>query len=315
MTGGARRDGARLRGAIQIACCWALLAGCATTGTQATGHPPPAASSAASASTTTVEVDGRPAMLYVPPSRPAGLPTALVVVLHGYTGQAAGAVDFFGLRTLADQRGFVILAPQGTTDTEGNTFWNASAACCNFHGSNVDDSGYLSRLVAKAVATQGLDPARVYMVGHSNGGFMTHTFACEHADQVAAVASLAGALDTEPHCTPSVPVSVLQVHGTADDTISYAGGEIAGRPYTSAAKTVALWREVDHCSGDARPGDRLDADAAVAGEDLRQTTWTGCRTGAEVSLWTITGGTHVPTLTPAFTVALFDWLEAHQRTR
>lgn len=315
MTSGARRDGARLRGAIQIALCLALLAGCATTGTQATGHAPPSASSAASASTTTVEVDGRPATLYVPPSRPAGLPAALVVVLHGYTGQAADAVDFFGLRTVADQRGFVVLAPQGTTDTEGNTFWNASPACCNFHGSNVDDSGYLSRLVATAVATQGLDPARVYMVGHSNGGFMTHTFACEHADQVAAVASLAGALDTDPDCTPSVPVSVLQVHGTADDTISYEGGEIAGRSYTSAAKTIALWRKADHCSGDARSGDRLDADAEVAGDDLRQATWTGCRAGTEVSLWTITGGTHVPTLTPAFTTALVDWLEAHQRTR
>lgn len=314
MTSGARRDGGRLRGAIQIAFCLGLLAGCSTTGTQGTRHPPPTASSDASASTPTVEVDGRPASLYVPPSRPAGLPTALVVVLHGYTGQAAEAVDFFGLRTLADQRGFVVLAPQGTTDTEGNTFWN-SPGCCNFHGSTVDDSGYLSRLVATAVATQGLDPARVYMVGHSNGGFMTHTFACERADQVAAVASLAGALATDPDCTPSVPVSVLQVHGTADDTISYEGGEIAGRSYTSAAKTVALWRDGDHCSGDARSGDRLDADAEVAGEDLLQTTWTGCRAGTEVSLWTITGGTHVPTLTPAFSAALFDWLEAHQRTR
>lgn len=315
MRSGARRAGARLSGAIQIAYCLALLAGCATTGTQATGHPPPTASSAASASTTTIEVDGRPAMLYLPASRPARLPTALVVVLHGYTGQAAATVDYFGLRTLADQRGFAVLAPQGTTDAEDNTFWNASAPCCNFHGSTVDDSGYLSRLVATAVATQGLDPARVYMVGHSNGGFMAHTFACEHADQVAAVASLAGALDTDPHCTPSLPVSVLQVHGTADETISYKGGEIAGKSYTSAAKTVALWREVDHCSGDARSGDLLDADAAVAGEDLRQTTWRGCRADAEVSLWTITGGTHLPTLTPAFTAALFDWLEAHQRTR
>ncbi len=300
---------------ILIALCLALLAGCSTTGTQPTRQPSPTASSAASASTTTVEVDGRPGSLYVPPSRPTGLPTALVVVLHGYTGQAAEAVDFFGLRTLADQRGFVVLAPQGTTDTEGNTFWNASPACCNFHGSPVDDSGYLSRLVATTIAAQGLDPARVYMVGHSNGGFMTHTFACEHADQVAAVASLAGALATDPYCRPSVPVSVLQVHGTADDTISYKGGEIAGRSYTSAAETVAWWREADHCSGDAHSGDRLDADAQVAGEDLRQTTWTGCRTQTEVSLWTITGGTHVPTLTPAFTAALFDWLDAHQRTR
>lgn len=293
---------ARLRGASLLGCCLLLLAGCSSTGT-------------VSAGTATVDVDGRPATLYTPPSRPAGQPAALVVVLHGYTSHAADAIDFFGLRALADQRGFAILAPQGTTDAEGKTFWNASASCCNFDGSTVDDSGYLSRLIAAAVERQGLDPARVYMVGHSNGGFMALTFACQHADQVAAIASLAGALDTDPQCAPSEPVSVLQVHGTADPTISYDGGTIAGKPYTSAVQTVGVWRQADHCSRGSRPGDRLDADADVPGSDLRQTTWAGCAAGAEVSLWTITDGTHVPTLTPAFSVALIDWLEAHKRSR
>ena len=153
----------------------------------------------------------------------------------------------------------------------------------------------------------------MYVVGHSNGAFMAHRLACDHADQVAAIVSLAGAMDTDAACDPAEPVSVLQVHGDADDTILYGGGEINARPYTSAAATVARWRSADACSGDARTGARLDADASVAGDDLTPTTWSDCRGGTEVSLWTIAGAGHIPTLTPAFSAALVDWLEAHHR--
>jgi polyhydroxybutyrate depolymerase len=299
-------------GVIALAGVLLLLAGCVA-GTPQPATVRPASPAASSSTSTTVEVGDRPVQLYVPASRPAGVPAALVVVLHGYTGEAAGAVDFFGLRRLADQRGFLIAAPQGTADSEGHTFWNASKACCNFGGSGVDDSGYLSQVIATVITTQGVDPGRVYVVGHSNGGFMAHRLACEHADQVSAIASLAGAVDTDAACTPARAVSVLQIHGTADDTIHFDGGDIEGRTYTSSAGTVGLWRRADGCRGEARRGERLDADANVAGDDLRPTTWGTCRDDTQVALWTITGGSHSPALTPAFTAALFDWFEAHRR--
>lgn len=295
-----------------IACALTLLVGCMAGVSQS---PSPASGSGDTTATTTVEVDDRSVLLYVPVSRRSSTPAALVVVLHGYTGEAVGAVEFFGLRPLADQRGFLVAAPQGTVDSEGRTFWNASHACCNFHGSKVDDSGFLSRVIAAVVAAQSVDPARVYVVGHSNGGFMAHRLACEHADQVAAIASLAGAMDADAECEPSKPVSVLQVHGEADDSILYDGGELNGTPYTSAMETVARWRRADRCSADGRPSAPLDADADVTGEDLTPTTWTGCRGDTEVALWTIADGGHVPALTPAFSAALIDWLEAHGRRR
>jgi polyhydroxybutyrate depolymerase len=318
------KAGADRRNAVRRSCVMGLvgvlvlLAGCVAgcvAGAAQPQAPAPVSPPGATTTTTTVEVGERSVRLYVPASRPTGAGAALVVVLHGYTGDAAGAVDFFGLRPLADLRGFLIAAPQGTADSEGHTFWNASHACCNFEGSAVDDSDFLSHVIANFVSTQAIDPARVYVVGHSNGGFMAHRLACEHADQVAAIASLAGALDTDFECKPAKPVSVLQVHGEADATIRYDGGEIDGRPYTSAAKTVALWRRADGCRAEGRSGARLDADAKVVGYDLSPTTWTDCRGNTEVALWSIADGTHAPALTPAFTAALFDWFEAHQRNR
>ena len=310
---GVRRGGVRRGCVISLACVLVLLAGCVT-GVSQTPTSGPASGSGGTTATTTLKVGERSVLLYVPTRRLPG-PAALVVVLHGYTGEAAGAVNFFGLRALAEQRGFVIAAPQGTVDSEGRTFWNASRACCNFQGSTVDDSGYLSRVIATVVSAHGIDPSRVYVVGHSNGGFMAHRLACEHADQVAAIASLAGATDADAQCTPVQPVSVLQVHGTADDTILYDGGAIDGKRYTSAADTLALWRRADGCPTDSRRGAVLDADANVAGEDLTPTVWVNCRGGTEVALWTIADGSHIPALTPAFTAALFDWFEAHHRAR
>lgn len=267
----------------------------------------PSSAAPASVDDTTIEVDGRPVLVHAPESAAPG-PLPLVVVLHGYTGNAAGAVAFFGLRGLTDERGFLVAAPEGTTDSEGDSFWNASDACCNFYGSEVDDSAHLSRVISTMVAEHGADPARVYVVGHSNGGFMALRFACEHADQVAAVASLAGAMDTRAECEPSRPVSVVQVHGDDDPTVRFDGGAINGAPHTSAKQTVALWRRLDDCAARSSSGEPIDADALVDGDDLAATTWP-CAEGTTVALWRIEGGSHVPALTATFSAALYDWLD------
>jgi polyhydroxybutyrate depolymerase len=299
----------RNRIGIAIASALVLLAGCVPATPE---QLLPLPENTGAPTTTTVRLDDRTALLYVPANRSSGTPV-LVVALHGYTGDAQGGMDFLGLRSLADRRGFLVLAPQGTTDQEGHTFWNASRACCNFEGSAVDDSAYLSRVIASVASAYTIDPARVYLVGHSNGGFMAQRFACDHADQVAAIASVAGALDTDAACEPAEPVSMVQVHGTADETILYGGGQINGASYTSAAATVARWRTIDGCPAASTPGARLDADADVEGDDLAPNTWTGCRGGTAVALWTISDGRHVPTLTAAFTAALLDWFEAAGR--
>lgn len=293
---------------VALACAVVLLVGCV--GVTQTLAPPPG--SPEGPAQETVRVDDRTALLYLPPGR-SDAPAPLVVVLHGYRAEAAAAVEFFGLRPLAEERGFVVVAPQGTTDPEGHAFWNASRACCNFHRSTVDDSGYLSRLIAAVAASQRIDPARVYILGHSNGGFMAHRMACEHGDQVAAIVSLAGAMDSDAACDPARPVSVLQVHGEADDTILYDGGAIDARPYTSATATVAWWRRANGCALASASVGALDADATAPGDDLHRTTWTSCRDDTGVALWTITDGGHAPALTHTFASALLDWLEDHRR--
>jgi polyhydroxybutyrate depolymerase len=111
-------------------------------------------------------------------------------------------------------------------------------------------------------------------------------------------------------------VSVLEVHGTADDTVDPAGGKTEGRRYPSVRQTVGEWRELDQC--DDRPGSRkagLDAAADLPGAETVRISWSrGCAENSEVALWTVRGGAHVPDFTRAFTTALLDWLMAQARS-
>ena len=86
-----------------------------------------------------------------------------------------------------------------------------------------------------------VDPYRIYVAGHSNGGFMSYRLACTHADRIAAIVSLAGAtFDTPADCSPTEPVAVLQIHGTADDTCPIRWSEATVKALKAAGKDVTF---------------------------------------------------------------------------
>ena len=61
----------------------------------------------------------------------------LVFVAHGFTGSAQGIMNYCGMNTIADQNGFAVCYPQGTTDSWGDNFWNVGY---DFHSNvTVDD--------------------------------------------------------------------------------------------------------------------------------------------------------------------------------
>jgi polyhydroxybutyrate depolymerase len=262
----------------------------------------------------TLEVDGRPFRLYVPNSYDEATPVPLVIGLHGYTSHSAELESYFKFAPHAAQRGFLYALPDGTTDQRGDQFWNATNACCDLYGSGVDDSTYLSNLIERVKESYSVDADRVFLVGHSNGGYMSHRMACEHADQITAIASLAGVIWADPmRCRPSRPVSVLQIHGTADETVHYRGGVFSGgRVYPGAEDTVAQWQALNGCTGEPdTSAPPLDLDDAVREAETVVTVYAeGCRDGSRVVLWTMEGSYHVPKLNDAFAPAVLDFFES-----
>jgi polyhydroxybutyrate depolymerase len=256
----------------------------------------------------------RPFDVFVPSSYDAATPMPLVVLLHGYTGTGDTQEGYFKFEPLAEARGFLYVHPDGTTDATGAQYWNATDACCSFGTNTPDDSAYLTAILDQVSSEYNVDPKRIFLSGHSNGGFMSYRMACDHADRIAAVASLAGATfaDTAT-CTPSEPVSVLQVHGTDDAVVGYQGDDFGGASVPSAEQTVATWAGYNDCgtTPTAVEGE-LDLDKLLEGADSTVQSFS-CAPGIDVELWTIDGGSHSPALSEEFTLGVVDFLLAHPK--
>lgn len=256
----------------------------------------------------------RPAQLVLPNDYDGVTAFPAVVLLHGY-GANGGAQDlYFGLSRAARVEGFYVVIPDGTVDSGGRRFWNATPACCDFAGTGVDDVAYLTGLLDELEATVPVADGQVFFLGHSNGGFMSYRMGCERADRVAAFVSLAGSdFATDTECVPSQPVSVLQIHGDADETVAYDGGTLGGSDlFPSAPDVVARWATRAGCDGTTVDGDMLDLDGTLAGAETETLRYeSGCTAGAE--LWTIRGGGHIPNLSREFAPTVLAWLRAHGR--
>lgn len=306
---------ARWMAAVLVAACSLLSSlGCATSPTSSARVLP--------SGSEVVQVGDRPVTVDIPPGYDAHTPVPLVLVLHGYTASGATEAAYLKVSAEAAKRGFLYAAPDGTYDQDHERFWNATDACCDFFGSQIDDSTYLSAVIESIATHFAVDRTRVYLLGHSNGAFMAYRMACDHADKIAAIVSLSGAMWNDPtRCHPSRPVGILEIHGTADSIVHYGGGDLGApngalqvpRAYPAATQTVADWVAYNGCDTFADISvPPLDLDSTIPGAETRVLRYAaGCRGNVRVELWSIQGGAHIPALSAQFLPAVFDFLSAH----
>jgi len=257
----------------------------------------------------------RPFTLVLPNNYQSGTPAPLIIGLHGYTAESPYAQSYFALGKVADEKGILTVYPSGSKDSNGYLFWNATPACCNFDSSTVDDEAYLLSIIDSVSKDYSVDPARIYIIGHSNGGFMAHRMACNQADRIAAIVSLAGMTYSNPKsCKPTSPVSVLQIHGSNDAVITYTGGYLFSSAYPSARKTIDLWGKINECGKKPyRVLPRLDLDRKLAGAETTVMRYKGCKTGAASEMWTIDKGKHSPELSATFAESVVGFLLSHPK--
>ena len=263
-----------------------------------------------------IEVDGRSVDVHVPASYSPSNPAAVVMLLHGFGGSGRQMERYMRFERLADEEGFLYLHPNGSR-RRGRRYWAATDACCNLRPGSLADVKFLSAVLDEVGRKFSVDPSRIYLVGHSNGGFMSYRMACEHADRFAAIASLAGATWSNPRaCRPSEPVHILQIHGTRDEIIRYPGGSLErGVRYPGAVATTETWATYNGCSITPNTSSpNLDLDARLAGDETVVARYTaGCSAGGSAELWTIVGGGHIPSLSSDFAREVVDYLLAHPK--
>ena len=262
----------------------------------------------------------RPAKYVLPKQYTADEQWPLLLLLHGYSANignpelSGGDIQdgYLGLSQRSSELGFIMLIPHGTLDSKNNQFWNATDYCCDFEKNGVDDVTYLTGLLDEAATYFNVDPKRVYLLGHSNGGFMSYRLACAAGERFAALASIAGTSYWDAtKCTPaSSPISVLQIHGTADTSIKYDG--ITGA-FCSADEVVQRWVQRNACEGNGEAGTALDIVSGDNAAETNVTRWSQCADDTVVELWSMDGIGHIPGFTSDFSAAALDFLLSKKR--
>lgn len=208
---------------------------------------------------------GRSLLVHLPAGYSAGSRYPLVVVLHGAFSTGREMEETSGWSRLADREGFVAIYPEGIGLFGFLQHWNAGHCCGKAVRDGWDDMAFLRSSIERVCGDYAIDRARVYMVGMSNGGMMTHRFAAEQPGTLAAAAVVSGAIGSRespevPEWSlpvPGSPVPMLIMHGTADKSVPYDGGKRQDkedtRVYRSVADAVAFWRAANHATnGPAR---------------------------------------------------------------
>ncbi|MFO4633228.1 MAG: alpha/beta hydrolase family esterase [Actinomycetota bacterium] len=161
--------------------------------------------------------------LYTPKNLPEN--PALVVVMHGYSGDALAIMSYSGMNDIADSNGFLVAYPQGTIDSEGNAFFNVGYEF--HHNSAVDDVAFVEAVVNATVTEDGADAAKVFVTGMSNGGDMSYLLACSSSKVFRAVAPVAGSMMKTmiDQCAPDRTLPIMAISGTDDPVTLYAGDQ------------------------------------------------------------------------------------------
>ncbi len=237
-----------------------------------------------------------------PPDVGPGAP--LVLLMHGGGRSMRHALDREGTRDwvdLADEAGFVLIAPNGVDPRTGSTSgghqqWNDLREPFGRADSDADDVAFVGRLVEWTVEHHQVDRERVFVTGSSNGGMMAQRLLIESPDTFAAGASFIANLPAHQVLErPRSAVPLLLANGTDDPLMPWSGGDVGkGRrgAVISVAETRAWWAESDSAEPTGAGATRLDDTAPNDGCTLEMERLAAGPDGADLVVLTMQGGGH-----------------------
>ena len=193
-----------------------------------------------------LRVPGGDGFLYVPESYSSDQPVPLIVGIHGAGGEAG---NWAGWYQLAEERGFVLLA----IDSRERT-WDRIAL--GYFGPDVD---FLDQALGHVFDRVAIDPARVALVGYSDGASWALSLGLHNGDLFRQVVGLAPGFLDIPGPVNGQP-DVWIAHGTADPIL--AVGNTRGRivPTIRALGLDVTYHEFEG-------GHQIPAEVALAGVD------------------------------------------------
>lgn len=221
-----------------------------------------------------IDVGGgqRTYLTFAPPGVGAGAgPVPMAILAHGFSSGAVEFAETSGLQTAAPDAGVLLVVPQGRGEPAD---WPIAEWSI--------DGEYLDAVVAEVMAGGCVDPARVWMGGHSAGSAFTAYYGCSRPDVIDGI--VLNAAITPALCNDGTPDTYV-VFGTADPLVPYEGGDFG--TFELEPTTIAAGRWA------ARAGCTDGPNGRGIGDDVLALQWSGCVSGAEIRLYSVVGGGHV----------------------
>jgi polyhydroxybutyrate depolymerase len=226
--------------------------------------------------------------------KPAGIEPGqrvpVLIAFHGGSGTAEGMPKVSRLNTLADKNKIITVFPQGIDKR-----WNDGRSIAG--RTKYDDVGFVGALIDRLLTDPNIDPARIYLTGISNGGFLCERLVLEIPDKIAGavvvVAGITKELESMKHAQKSVPM--LFALGTNDPLVPFAGGGIGifqkkGK-VESASETAQFWTAHNHCEAKGEISE-LPVLNAKDPTRVKKTIYRPQAGGQEVIFLEIVGGGH-----------------------
>ena len=192
--------------------------------------------------------------IFVPSDYSSSNKYPLVLIFHGGGGTAKGLVR--GTRgrfnQLAEKNKFIAIYPNGYKKS-----WNDGArdTLAPARKLNIDDVGFIDKLITKLENQINIDSHKIYACGISNGGFMVQRLAYELSEKIKGIGVVAANLSVvqSQKKFPENQVSVIFINGTQDPLVPYEGGEVTvfkqkrGK-VLSVDKSIKTWKEINNCT-------------------------------------------------------------------
>jgi len=240
---------------------------------------------------------------YIPTGYTGSEEVPLLFSFHGLGSNGIDQIDLTKFDVLAEQEGFIAVFPNATVlDPEdypeaelpplpgAEIQWNLGAGSLQYYA-GIDDVGFVADMVDWFGDNYNIDASRIYSTGMSDGALFSYLLAFNLTDTFAGIAPVCGPMPWGFGNPTTTPITVILMHGTADQILYYNGyGGMGGNVTYSVDETIAYWCGVDNTT--TGPVETVWGPTISDGTVVHRYVYSGGTNGTEVILYKVQGGGH-----------------------
>jgi polyhydroxybutyrate depolymerase len=221
--------------------------------------------------------------VHVPPAYDPEVAHAVVILLHAAGSSGSEFASQSKFNELADGNTFIAVYPEAFGAEKK---WNTDL----YPTAGANDTAFVIAVLDAVEKTYHIDPNRVFIAGHYDGGILAYKLGGLIPARLAAIGAYGASYGYQHNATETIklpavtgPVSLIAINGNADEVVPYNPNDVlqsGNASFLSARETEEYWMSQMGCGGDPDESVRND-------ENVRMYTYT-CNGGREaqfVRVW------------------------------